>query len=483
MYSLGLILYEMVTGKKPFTADTPLGLLHSHITDEVTKPSIVEKRFPATLDAVILKALEKEPVKRYPSMKQFADVLEGIHSGQKQGKIIRMVGTNRKSKALLWVGIPIILALSTVFILRDRLLPGILSTPTVTTTMVQASPVPATQVTTFVQPTETSQSAQPSATAGEISNAFQFGGAPVTIGNTGITLENTTSLTKNLEGQFGSISNIEITPNNQYLLASSVTIIKVLDSKTLENVGEMSVGKRISSFKVSPDGKEVAILCDDNSITFWDVEKNKKSRDLTTISDPPTSLDYSENGEVLAVGTDNGTIYLLNADTKSVIRKITDLKKSVTLIRISPDASILAAGSEDQSVRVWNANTGESIVKLWDFSDAITALALSPDSRYLVVAPNYYKFNLYDLSTGKLIQTYDGHSNLVSTLEFSPDGKFIFSGSSDKKIRVWSVDSPYPLVGFQEHLSKVVKVMMDAEGKILYSASQDGKINFFSIKD
>jgi serine/threonine protein kinase len=77
-YSVGIILYEMVTGERPFQADTLHGYLGKHITEA---PIPLRKRCPhlkfsATFEAVVMKALEKEPSKRYQNAQEFISALE-----------------------------------------------------------------------------------------------------------------------------------------------------------------------------------------------------------------------------------------------------------------------------------------------------------------------------------------------------------------------------------------------------------------------
>src|SRR5258706_6434630 len=65
IYSLGVILYEMVTGRVPFTADTPLAVILMHVSDPLPLPSILKPDIPEPIERVILKALAKEPNDRY----------------------------------------------------------------------------------------------------------------------------------------------------------------------------------------------------------------------------------------------------------------------------------------------------------------------------------------------------------------------------------------------------------------------------------
>src|SRR5215211_202944 len=76
IYSLGIILYEMVTGSAPFTAETPLAVLFKHISDPLPPPSLVKSDIPPAIEQVILKALAKDPRDRFATAAEFVKAWE-----------------------------------------------------------------------------------------------------------------------------------------------------------------------------------------------------------------------------------------------------------------------------------------------------------------------------------------------------------------------------------------------------------------------
>ncbi|HEX6034702.1 MAG TPA: protein kinase [Anaerolineales bacterium] len=71
IYSLGIILYEMVTGSVPFVAETPLAVIFKHISDPLPPPSLVKPDIPRPIEKVILKALAKDPRDRFATAAEF----------------------------------------------------------------------------------------------------------------------------------------------------------------------------------------------------------------------------------------------------------------------------------------------------------------------------------------------------------------------------------------------------------------------------
>jgi serine/threonine-protein kinase len=78
IYSLGIVLYEMVTGKLPFEADSPVTIALKHIQEEVVPPKQLNSRIPDSLNKLILKAMEKDANKRYQTAKELINDLQKI---------------------------------------------------------------------------------------------------------------------------------------------------------------------------------------------------------------------------------------------------------------------------------------------------------------------------------------------------------------------------------------------------------------------
>ena len=81
LYSLGVVFYEMVTGHRPFVADTPAGVLLSQANDPLPLPKSYIPDLPRDVESVLLKALAKKPVDRYPDMHVFVKELESLLAG------------------------------------------------------------------------------------------------------------------------------------------------------------------------------------------------------------------------------------------------------------------------------------------------------------------------------------------------------------------------------------------------------------------
>ena len=68
IYSLGQVLYEMLTGHPPFSGESPVTIAYKHVKEEPVPPSRLNPDVPAGLDAIVMKSLAKNPANRYQSV-------------------------------------------------------------------------------------------------------------------------------------------------------------------------------------------------------------------------------------------------------------------------------------------------------------------------------------------------------------------------------------------------------------------------------
>jgi serine/threonine protein kinase len=83
IYSLGVVLYQMVTGRLPFSADTPAAVLIKHLRDPLPRPKTFVHDIPDVVEQILFKALAKEPENRFQTMGEFASTLERLERSDK----------------------------------------------------------------------------------------------------------------------------------------------------------------------------------------------------------------------------------------------------------------------------------------------------------------------------------------------------------------------------------------------------------------
>ena len=93
LYSLGVVIYEMVTGKVPFDADTPVSVALKHMQEKPVEPKVLNPAIPQSLNDLIMKAMEKEPSMRYNTATEMIQDLDRILKNPESG-VTRNIDNN-----------------------------------------------------------------------------------------------------------------------------------------------------------------------------------------------------------------------------------------------------------------------------------------------------------------------------------------------------------------------------------------------------
>lgn len=97
VYSLGCVLYEMLTGEPPFTGDSPVSVAYQHVREDPVPPSERHEGISTDLDAVVLKALAKNPENRYQTAAEMRADLVRVHNGEAPEAPKVLTGAERRS--------------------------------------------------------------------------------------------------------------------------------------------------------------------------------------------------------------------------------------------------------------------------------------------------------------------------------------------------------------------------------------------------
>lgn len=81
LYSTGVVLYELLTGRQPFRGESPVAVAYQHVSETPVPPTEVNEEAPRTLDPIVLRALAKDPYQRYPDAVHFRAALDSAMTG------------------------------------------------------------------------------------------------------------------------------------------------------------------------------------------------------------------------------------------------------------------------------------------------------------------------------------------------------------------------------------------------------------------
>jgi len=101
IYSLGIVMYELLTGRLPFSGDSPISIALKHLQDELTEPSIYNQDIPKNLENIVLRALAKNPLQRYKTAEQMSrDLKYALVKGNHIARIHEIDGQGEFTKVI-----------------------------------------------------------------------------------------------------------------------------------------------------------------------------------------------------------------------------------------------------------------------------------------------------------------------------------------------------------------------------------------------
>ncbi|WP_405464927.1 protein kinase [Streptomyces jietaisiensis] len=99
LYSVGIMLFQLVTGRLPFDADSPLAIAYAHVQEEPVAPSSINRSLPPAVDALVARALKKNPNERFPSAEAMRDECLRVAAAVSQAAPSIVPGTQTQSGA------------------------------------------------------------------------------------------------------------------------------------------------------------------------------------------------------------------------------------------------------------------------------------------------------------------------------------------------------------------------------------------------
>nr|HEX4316070.1 protein kinase [Kofleriaceae bacterium] len=195
----------------------------------------------------------------------------------------------------------------------------------------------------------------------------------------------------------------------------------------------------VTAVAFSPDGARVATASMDTSLTVWDVAAGT-SQLLGKRGHAVGALAFSPDG-TLAAGRDRGLVELYAPDGRE--RDLRGHEAGVLQLAYL-DAATLASTSDDGTIRVWDVAAGTA--RVMHQQGHVQALAVLPGGRLAtgnaVDGTGDATVRIWDVATAQLIAEHRGHAGGVLALAMVGDGAHLASLGADNTIRVWPLDAP-----------------------------------------
>ncbi len=450
IYSLGLVYYEMVTGKKPFAADTPMAAVIRHITDEIPLPSAIDKTIPRYVENAMLRAIQKDPEDRYPSMGTFADVLESLALGKDAPakEIIRLSQRKKRKerikvqpKLFLTLLIPLALVLfyfAYGYWKGPALQP---SGPSISPSAVSVAAQNTATQSAVSSPTNTQPGLGQPTQSAEKNSVALASASEVTLRGTPL-VQPSDSFKEFARWGIGGVNVVKWSPDGKLIALGTTSGIFFYDADSKQLTRFINTNYDVIEMTFSPDGNLILAGSLDGQVKVWQIENGEPAQDFgnSKSSAKVTAISYSPNGKNLAIGHEDGTIHYYVADQTNPVMTVWQ-PQSVQALAISSDNRFLYVSNGENKIIVWDIAFQKVDSELVS-SVPINKFDMSRNGQFLLSAGNGNAAYLWDMFEGHVVSSFSNLGGIVTDLEFSNDDKLVVISLNNGTIKVFAIPAP-----------------------------------------
>jgi WD40 repeat protein len=463
VYSLGAVLYELITGGPPFRGETALATLTQVAEKDPVPPRLLNPAVDRDLETITLKCLEKDPGRRYASAEDLADDLRRFLGGEPitarrlsvLGRAVKWCRRKPALAALVFVTITALVGFL-VFEWLVALEESELRVQAQTAERKARVREEAMRHLLYLAEVRRAQQALESADLDQAKRLLQHW-APRGDGLTDLRDWEWHFLRERMQGRF------------------------TLDAHA----------GRASAVAYSPDGKRLASAGGEptrpGEIKIWDTATGKLVATLKGHADSVTSLHYHPRGHLLASGSFDKTVKIWDLERNQELVTLRGHTKHVAGVAFSAQEPILVSGGGDRNVRLWNyeaiAKGDKSAVKvLPGHLKEVSGVAVSPAGDVAASAGLDGLVLLWDIKSGALRDTLKGHEGDVLCVAFSPSGKILASGggkgSMRGEVKFWETDTGQLRFARYGLSDRILGLAFSKDGK-LAAAGRDGVVRIW----
>jgi serine/threonine protein kinase len=149
---------------------------------------------------------------------------------------------------------------------------------------------------------------------------------------------------------------------------------------------------------------------------------------------------------------------------------------SVNAVAWSPDGKFIVSASDDTFVQIFDAQSGRRSVIYAGHTEEVTAVGWSPDGKFIASGGQDTTVQIWDAASGDKRLTFKGHTDRVNGVSWSKDSGSIASGSEDKSVQVWDATNGAVDFNFRGHTAGVLCVGWQPNSTSVASGSWDGTL-------
>ncbi len=477
VYSLGAVLYELLTFRPPFVADSVIDTLLMVVKEEPPSPASLQPHLPRDLVTICMKCLRKEQDKRYGTAADLADDLRRYL----EGKPIHAVPVGSGERLLKWAKRhPALAALVVVSFLATLTLfaGGIAYQARLNRALSDAN---GRLVRLHVA------SGMALVDSGRLSSSLPLFVEALRLGSEmhsdekmhrlrlAMLLRECPRLPRCWFHE-GPAFDVNFSPSGDQVVSSGADdVARIWDVATGELVGKpLEHDGDVRQAMFSPNGKRVLTASEDGTARVWELNGSREVCRSPKHGGVVVGARFSTDGQRFCTASTDGTTRVCDSNTGRELIPALKHPGPVRLARFSPDDRLLLTVSE-QAARLWDATTGMPAGATSEFrhdGKQVRTAAFNNDSTRLVTGGDDNHARQWDVTTGQQLAMMKHQQAVVFTI-FSPDGTAVATASNDGTARVWKAGSGEWVTSSLTHNDRVVHVAFSSDGRTLATASSD----------
>ena len=510
IFSLGAILYTMLTFKCPVPGDNRSEILAATITGEFTLPTKQSRRpVPKALEAVVMKALECEPDARYQNVDALHDEIWSYLEGratraENPGLLTHLrLFTQRFRNEVSLIGASVLVTALLVAVFVLRLNAEREQTSELRDTAKSRGEAAEFAASDAARQRELAERRQDELRAMQRVAGFQDYLANIRQVRLCIAdnrydqarealaacterhrdwewqrLHYLTSLATDSLDLGVPISRVAYSFDSRRaaLLLGDQDIV-IIDLETMEEVTRIrEAATTVADIAINSDGSLLATAGADKSARLWDIAKGSQLRLLVGHEGALSAIVFSPDAQSIFTGSEDRSVIQWNTRTGRVQRHFRHHRNAVTDLAISSNGNVLITASADRSALLWSVRSGR-MVKALAHRSAVTAVALHPNGTVATGTANG-QIRRWQLAGGQLHDVLEAHEGAITELRFTPGGSAICSASADSTAVLWPREGASRVL--RGH-GAAVRGILPGGAQSLHTVSDDGILKTWSI--